>query len=76
MKNRIEDTNFYKFLKEKIEMIVECCNEETYSTELTEADKDSIAKELINNEEFTETIHDFITESIKDKMWEKYEEEE
>ena len=74
MKFRIEDTNFYKFLKEEVDMIMECYDEDKYD-KLTEADIKEIIEDLINNDYLSQSINDIITDTMEEKVWEKYEKE-
>lgn len=75
MEFRIEDTNLYKFLKDEIDMIIECYDEEKGYNKLTEADIKEIIEDLINNDYLSQSINDIITETMEEKVWEKYEKE-
>lgn len=71
MEFRIEDTNLYKFLKDEIDMIIECYDEEKGYNKLTEADIKEIIERLNCNDYLWETVNEIITNELDKKCEEK-----
>ena len=71
MEFRIEDTNLYKFLKDEIDMIIECYDEEKGYNKLTEADIKEIIERLNCNDYLWETVNDIIVNELDKKCEEK-----
>ena len=75
MEFRIEDTNLYKFLKDEIDMIIECYDEEEGYNKLTEADIKEVIERLNCNDYLWETVNEIITNELDKKCEEKESEE-
>lgn len=69
----IKVTNYYKFLKERVEMFIDC-NEDKYEI-LNDIDKDTIIQALINDDELNNIIDDNIIRTMNSIQWARYEEE-
>ena len=66
----MEETNLQKFLKDEIDMIIECYEEEKYEN-LNEADIKEVIERLNYNDYLWETVNDIIVNELDKKCEEK-----
>lgn len=66
----MEETNLQRFLKDEIDMIIECYEEEKYEN-LNEADIKEVIERLNYNDYLWETVNDIIVNELNKKCEEK-----